>query len=68
VRFANGLMNETNALVASVMEKLPEIRNVQVQQRDPSWATLTEEQRNQVAHTAFADECVDDALTLLTLA
>ena len=31
--FANGLMNEINNLVASVMEKLPEIRNVQQQQK-----------------------------------
>jgi len=33
VRFANGLMNESNALVASFMEKLPEIRAVQQQQK-----------------------------------
>ena len=30
VRFANGLMNETNALVATTMDKLVEIKKVQV--------------------------------------
>lgn len=34
--FANGLMNEINNLVASVMEKLPEIRSVQQQQKGQS--------------------------------
>jgi ubiquitin conjugation factor E4 B len=48
VRFANGLMNETNALVASVMEKLPEIRQTQQLQRDPAgWGAMNEEARNQ---------------------
>lgn len=49
VRFANGLMNESNSLVASVMEKLPEVRAVQLQMRDPAqWGGLTEEQRNEI--------------------
>jgi len=47
--FANGLMNETNALVASVMEKLPEIRSVQLQMKDsPAWAAMPEESRNEI--------------------
>eukprot|EP00903_Cladosiphon_okamuranus_P021833 g20076.t1 len=49
VRFANGLMNESNSLVASVMEKLPEVRAVQLQMGDPAqWGGLTEEQRNEI--------------------
>lgn len=43
-------MNESNSLVASVMEKLPEVRAVQLQMRDPAeWGALTEEQRNEIA-------------------
>ncbi|CAN0561873.1 unnamed protein product, partial [Ectocarpus sp. 12 AP-2014] len=50
VRFANGLMNESNSLVASVMEKLPEVRAVQLQMRDPAqWGAMTETQRNEIA-------------------
>jgi ubiquitin conjugation factor E4 B len=46
IKFANGIMNETNALIASIMEKLPEIRRVQVLMSSPAWATsMTEEQR-----------------------
>ncbi|CAN0225032.1 unnamed protein product, partial [Hapterophycus canaliculatus] len=49
VRFANGLMNESNSLVASVMEKLPEVRAVQLQMRDPAqWGAMTEPQRDEV--------------------
>jgi hypothetical protein len=56
-------MNETNNLVASMMEKLPQassltlssvcsrpltqIRTTQLRMRSPEWATLTEEQREQ---------------------
>lgn len=46
IKFANGIMNETNALIASIMEKLPEIRRVQVLMSSPTWAaSMTEEQR-----------------------
>lgn len=49
VRFANGLMNESNSLVASVMEKLPEVRTVQLQMRDPAqWGALSETERNEI--------------------
>ena len=50
IKFANGIMNETNSLIASVMEKLPEIRQAQLQIADAQqWATLTEEQREQIS-------------------
>ena len=46
IKFANGIMNETNALIASVMEKLPEIRQAQEQIDNPQgWAALPNEQR-----------------------
>lgn len=49
IKFANGIMNETNSLIASVMEKLPEIRQVQVQMANPQeWAALSEEQRETI--------------------
>jgi len=47
--FANGLMNETNALVASVMEKLPEIRQVQQQMKElETWGAMAEQTRNEL--------------------
>lgn len=43
-------MNESNSLVAAVMEKLPEVRAVQLQMRDPAqWGAMTETQRNEVS-------------------
>ena len=49
VRFANGLMNETNKLVALIMEKLPEIRTTQLQMADgAAWGALSEEQKQEV--------------------
>ncbi|CAN0453069.1 unnamed protein product, partial [Laminaria digitata] len=57
VRFANGLMNESNSLVAAVMEKLPEVRAVQLQMRDPTqWGAMTETQRNEVSERFVHDE------------
>ena len=49
IKFANGIMNETNSLIASVMEKLQEIRRVQLQMSNPQeWASLPEEQRETI--------------------
>jgi ubiquitin conjugation factor E4 B len=49
IKFANGIMNETNSLIASVMEKLPEIRQAQLQRADAQqWAALSEEEREQI--------------------
>eukprot|EP00624_Nannochloropsis_granulata_P005194 evm.model.NODE_36750_length_17179_cov_27.146574.1 len=42
-------MNETNALVASAMEKLPEIRQVQQQMKElATWAAIPEQSRNEL--------------------
>lgn len=50
VKFANGIMNEMNSLIVTVMEKLPEIRRVQLQMANPQeWASLSEEQRETIS-------------------
>lgn len=57
VRFANGLMNETNSSVAAVMEKLAEIRTTQEMQRDTAgWGALTEERRTELEERFAAAE------------
>jgi ubiquitin conjugation factor E4 B len=49
IKFANGIMNETNTLIATVMQKLPEIRNAQEQMRATvPWSQLSEEEQSQV--------------------
>jgi ubiquitin conjugation factor E4 B len=49
IRFANGLMNETNALVSTTMEKLSEIRKAQLTMKNAAeWAALGEEGQNQL--------------------
>ena len=50
LKFANGIVNETNSLIATCMEKLPEIRRVQFQMKDlAGWAELGEEQREEIS-------------------
>lgn len=49
IKFANGIMNETNTLIATVMQKLPEIRRAQDQMKNhQEWGQLTEEQQKQI--------------------
>jgi len=60
VRFANGLMNETNALVATTMDKLEEIKKVQLLMQNPAeWGRMNEEEKKQVTerHEANENEC-----------
>jgi len=63
VRFANGLMNETNSLVATTMDKLAEIKKVQLLMHNADgggeWARMTEEERKQAVerHEANEQEC-----------
>jgi ubiquitin conjugation factor E4 B len=46
IKFANGIMNETNTLIATVMQKLPEIREAQERMKNAAdWGRLTEEQQ-----------------------
>ncbi|CAM9868591.1 unnamed protein product [Phaeothamnion confervicola] len=50
-------MNETNVLVANTMERLPQIRAVQLQQRDAAaWGALREEQRNETLERLSGNE------------
>lgn len=64
VRFANGLMNETNSLVATTMDKLVEIRKTQLlMQNLTEWGRMSEEERKQVTekHEANENECKGSA-------
>lgn len=46
IKFANGIMNETNSLITNVMEKLPVIRRIQDQMsNNEEWTSLSEDQR-----------------------
>jgi Ubiquitin elongating factor core len=57
IKFANGIMNETNSLIASIMEKLPEIRQAQIQIADKrQWESLTDEQREQISNRLEENE------------
>ena len=54
VNFANGLMNETNNLIASVMKDLPEVKRIQLLQKDATaWSALGEEQQKEVRLAVF---------------
>ena len=47
IKFANGIMNETNTLIATVMQKLPEIREAQMKMKNTvEWGKLGEEEQN----------------------
>jgi len=49
ILFANGIINETNTLIATIMQKLPEIREAQMKMKNPAeWGQLSEEQREQL--------------------
>lgn len=49
IKFANGIINETNQLISTVMTKLPEIKTVQEQIADTAaWGRLTEEEQSDV--------------------
>ena len=47
IKFANGIINETNTLIATVMQKLPEIRTAQEQMsQTQEWGRMSEEEQN----------------------
>ena len=49
IKFANGIMNETNTLIATVMQKLPEIREAQEKMKDSvEWGRLSEDEQSQI--------------------
>jgi ubiquitin conjugation factor E4 B len=50
IKFANGIMNETNTLIATVMQKLPEIREAQEKMKNgEEWGRLSEDEQNQIS-------------------
>lgn len=50
VKFANGIINETNTLIATVMQKLPEIREAQQKMKNASdWSALSEDEQSQIS-------------------
>jgi ubiquitin conjugation factor E4 B len=50
IKFANGIINETNTLIATVMQKLPEIREAQEKMKNQQdWGRLTEDEQSQVS-------------------
>lgn len=49
IRFANGLLNETNSLVASVIDKLGDIKTTQLQMQNPQeWGAFSEDMKKQI--------------------
>jgi len=57
IKFANGIMNETNNLISTVMQKLPEIRQAQVQMKNAEdWSRLSEDEQNQIKERLQSNE------------
>ena len=57
IRFANGLLNETNALVSSMLEKLMDIKEVQERMKHTEeWNAINEEEKNQIIETLRQNE------------
>jgi len=47
IKFANGMINETNQLISTVMQKLPEIKTTQENMANAvAWGRLTEEEQS----------------------
>jgi len=59
INFANGIMNETNDLMSTVIEKLVSIRSIQQQMSDQAaWAALPQERRETIEsqYSEFQEE------------
>jgi ubiquitin conjugation factor E4 B len=57
VRFANGLLNETNTLVATTLDKLADIRRTQLlMQNHAEWSQLPEDERARIKERLTTDE------------
>ena len=66
IKFANGIMNETNTLIATVMQKLPEIRAAQEKMSNTTeWGQLSEEEQNMT--TERLEDCERDVKSALPL-
>lgn len=50
IKFANGIINETNTLIATVMQKLPEIKDAQEKMKNvQEWSQLSEDEQGQIS-------------------
>lgn len=71
IRFANGLLNETNSLVVTTLDKLSEIKRIQLLMSTPSqWSLLNSEdqKREEEKLTECERECMGNAgLSLETI-
>ena len=57
IKFANGIINETNDLISTVMEKLPKIKSTQEQMANAAeWGRLTEEEQTDATSRLEDDE------------
>lgn len=66
IKFANGIMNETNSLVTTVMQRLPEIREIQeLMKNHEEWGRMSEEEQSE--KSARLDEAERDAKHTLSL-
>ena len=66
IKFANGIMNETNTLIATVMQKLPEIRAAQEKMSNTAeWGQLSEEEQNMI--TERLEDCEREVKSALPL-
>ena len=48
VKFANGVLNETNELVGTMMDKLPQIKHIQDEMKSAEWGTLSQARQDEV--------------------
>jgi hypothetical protein len=66
IKFANGIINETNQLISTVMEKLPKIKTTQEMMANAAeWGRLTEEEQSDATSRLEDDEAeVKSALPL----
>merc|ERR1712238_237717 len=66
IKFANGIINETNQLISTVIEKLPKIKTAQDQMANAiEWGRLAEEEQSDVTSRLEEDEMeVKSALPL----
>ena len=56
IRFANGLLNETNALVTSMLEKLMDIKDTQERMKSAEWSTVAESEKHEILETLAQNE------------
>lgn len=48
IEFANGVLNETNQLILVMMDKLPQIKNIQDEMKSQAWVTKSQDDQDEV--------------------